>query len=168
MVEKNTQSQGKENFAIQRIFIKDVSFESPHAPESLKATKWEPEVNMDLSSDFKEMEKGIFSVILKTTVTAKQDNKDIFLVEVQQGGVFSISGFNDEQQDHLLGSFAPSVLFPYLRQTVSDLVVQGGYPPLYLAPINFDAYYAEKKKREADGEQTKAANESETTTDQVH
>ncbi len=144
------QDEAKPEFAIQRIFIKDLSFESPQAPEVFRG-EWKPEVKFELNTDNRHLEDDHYEVTLSVTVTANQDDKPAFLVEVKQAGIFAISGVDDEQRDGLLGSFCPTILFPYLREAVSDVVTRGSFPQLYLAPINFDAVYAEHLKQKKDG-----------------
>lgn len=153
---KEQEQQPQQEFVIQRLYVKDISFESPHAPQVFRE-EWQPEVNMDLRTGFEKLEEDTFNVLLTVTATAKKNDKVLFLAEVQQAGIFSIKGFNDEQLDHLLGSFCPGVLFPYVREAVTDASVRGGFPPLYLAPVNFDAFYAERKAKEQEGEQAKAS-----------
>ena len=142
-----SQQENQQEFVIQRIYVKDLSFESPVAPQVFRE-EWNPEVTMDISSTHEQLADDVYNVVVTVTANVKKADKSIFLVETQQAGIFTIKGFEGEQLDHLLGSFCLSVLFPYAREVISDLSVRGGFPPLYLAPINFDAYYAEKKRQE--------------------
>ena len=143
-IENNQQQE----FAIQRIYIKDLSFESPNAPVIFK-TEWQPEVVMDMQTEFTELGEDNYDVTLTVTANVKRQDKTIFLIELKQSGIFAVKGFEGEHFDHLMGSFCPSVLFPYAREAVSEVSVRGGFPPLYLAPVNFDAFYAEKQKGQA-------------------
>ena len=137
---------GKEaQFGIQRIYVKDISFESPNAPQLFRG-EWRPEVKLDINSTASKLEDKVNEVVLKVTVTAKVEAKIAFLVEVQQAGIFTIEAFDDKQREHVLGSFCPNILYPYAREVVSDLVSRGGYPQLYLAPINFDALFAQQQQ----------------------
>lgn len=130
------------NFSIEKIYLKDVSFESPEAPAVFTAD-WEPDINMELNSQGKTIDKNVYEVELSITVTAKNKGKTSFLVEIKQCGIFSISGMDEANLNGMLGSFCPNILFPYAREAISDLVTKGGFPQLLLAPVNFDAIYAQ-------------------------
>ena len=130
------------HFSIEKIYLKDVSFESPVAP-AIFTDDWKPEINMDLNSAGKSIDENIFEVELSITVTAKNNDKTGFLVEIKQCGIFSISGMDEANLNGMLGSFCPNILFPYAREAISDLVSKGGFPQLLLAPVNFDAIYAQ-------------------------
>lgn len=138
-------------FAIQRIYVKDVSFETPNTPEIFRA-EWKPEVNLDLNSKNRRIEDNIYEITLHLTVTVKTASKVAFLAEVQQAGIFTLKYFTDDQLKPMLGSFCPNVLFPYAREVISDLVVRGGFPALYLAPINFDALYHKQQEQDKNKE----------------
>lgn len=140
-------------FAIQRIYVKDSSFESPESP-SIFREQWEPKVNIDLQTSSNLLEGDVYEVVLGVTVTVKIKEKTAFLAETKQAGIFSIGQFNDEQRNQLLGSFCPNILFPYARETITSLVTRGGFPQLYLAPINFDAVYQQQMKQHQEGETT--------------
>ncbi len=138
-----TEEQSKEpHFSIEKIYLKDVSFESPAAP-AVFTDEWSPEINMDLNSHGQPIDKNIFEVELSLTVTAKNKDKTAFLVEIKQCGIFSIANMDEENLNGMLGSFCPNILFPYAREAISDLVTKGGFPQLLLAPVNFDAIYAQ-------------------------
>ena len=130
------------SFALQRIYIKDLSFESPKAPESFR-TQWKPKVNLELNSKHTRLEENLYEMVLTLTVTATDENSDevVYLCEVQQGGIFAIAGMEEAGLAHTLGAFCPGVLFPYARETIDSLVIKGSFPPLMLAPVNFDAIY---------------------------
>ena len=149
-----TNEEASENaephFSIEKIYLKDVSFESPAAP-AVFTDDWSPEINMDLNSNGKSIDKNIFEVELSITVTAKNKDKTGFLVEIKQCGIFSISGMDEANLNGMLGSFCPNILFPYAREAISDLVSKGGFPQLLLAPVNFDAIYAQHLQN-SDGE----------------
>ena len=130
-------------FNIQKIYIKDVSFETPNSPEIFTLAWGEPKVEFNLSSSAQQIQEGVFEVSLTVTVTVKIEQKTAYLVEIAQAGIFSASGFQNEEIGHLLGSYCPNLLFPYAREAVSDLVGKGGFPPMLLAPVNFDALYAQ-------------------------
>lgn len=143
-IEQNKQ-EDKTNmdFGIQRIYVKDLSFEVPGAP-GIFTEKWEPKVEIDLQSKSNQIEDGIQEVVLSVTTTVKIGEKVAFIAEVHQAGIFTIRNFPEDQQQHLLGSFCPNIIFPYARESITDLVTRGGFPQLYLAPINFDAIYQQK------------------------
>lgn len=145
MTETAQQTGGQ--FAIQRIYTKDLSFESPRAPGIFRED-WKPQMSVDLSSQAAMVDQDVHEVTLSVTVTVKVDDKTAFLAEVKQAGIFTLQGFPPDQVGPMLGSFCPNVLFPYAREAISDLVGRGGFPPLYLSPVNFDAVYAEHLRRQ--------------------
>lgn len=155
MSEAENNSVVQQNFAIQRIFLKDVSFEAPNSPQVFQKD-WQPEVNLDLDTQSRELdaENGIFEVVLRLTVAVKNGEENAFLCEVQQGGIFTATGMEPASLAHCLGAFCPNVLFPYARETISSLVVKGTFPQLNLAPVNFDAlfmnYLQQQSKSNAD------------------
>lgn len=132
--------QPERQFSIQKLYVKDVSFETPNSPDIFRY-KWEPKVEFNLSSSAQQLQEGLFEVSLTVTLTAKLEEKTAYLVEVCQAGIFSLVGFGESEMGPLLGSYCPNVLFPYAREAVSDLVNKGGFPPMLLAPVNFDALY---------------------------
>jgi len=132
----------EQQFAIQKIYIKDVSFESPNTP-TIFTKEWQPDVSLDLNTNAHPIGEGVYEVVLSLTTTVKNQDETAFLVEVQQAGIFSISGFSEADMGQMLGSFCPNILFPYAREAISDLVTKGGFLPLLLAPVNFDALYAQ-------------------------
>lgn len=148
-------SETEKQFAIQRIYVKDLSFESPNAPEIFAGDEWKPEVNIQLNTETKRLNDGVVEVVLAVTVTAKAGDKTAFLAEVQQAGIFAITGFDENEMSHMLGSYCPNLLFPYAREAVSDLVSRGSFPQLLLSPVNFDALYAQhlqQQQQQAEGE----------------
>jgi len=149
MAEAQNQTAGQ--FVIQKIYVKDVSFETPNSPAIFTETKWEPAVNVQLNSRAAPMADQMHEVVLSVTVTAKLGDKTAYLVEVQQAGVFRAEGFEQAQLNHLLGSFCPNILFPYVREAISDMVTRGGFPQLLLAPVNFDALYAQHLQQQQVG-----------------
>lgn len=139
MAEEN---QDQPNFTIQRVYVKDMSFETPNAPHVFRE-EWKPEVKVDLHTHTENLEEDVYEVVLQLTVTVKLGDKNAFLVEVQQAGIFTIHGFPEEHRNHALGAMCPSILFPYARETISDVVTRGGFPQLLLAPVNFDGLYVQ-------------------------
>ena len=148
---QSNQQTNAPQFEIQRIFVKDISFESPNTPHTF-VEEWKPEVNLNLETKSNRIQDNLHEVILSITATVNTAKKTAFLIEVHQAGVFMINGFNNEQLHHMLGSFCPNILFPYAREVVSDIVVRGGFPQLILAPVNFDALYAQHMEQQKNGE----------------
>ena len=135
------QEQPQQQFAMQRIYSKDLSFESPATP-GVFTKQWQPKVNVDLNTKSDKIdEQGNFEVVLTITITAKIEEETAFLVEIQQAGIFFISGFEGEDLRRILGTAAPNILFPYAREAIDAVCVKGGFPPVMLAPVNFDALY---------------------------
>lgn len=142
MAENNKPEQNEPQFVLQRIYTKDISFETPNSP-AIFTEKWEPGINVDLNSSSAPLQEGLFEVTLTVTITAKIGEKTAYLAEVQQAGIFVISGFSDQDMGGMLNSYCPNTLFPFAREVISDLVNKGSFPQLLLAPINFDALYAQ-------------------------
>ena len=134
-------------FVLQRIYVKDVSFESPKAPEAF-LKQWKPGVALELNTSNVSIGEDNFEVTLGLTVTAKNEAEEvIYLIELQQSGIFLIKGMTEQALGQTLGSFCPSVLFPYAREAIDSIVTKGSFPPLMLAPVNFDAIYAQAAAR---------------------
>lgn len=127
-------------FAIQKIYVKDLSFETPNSPQVF-LEKWEPVISLQMSNAATVMRENLHEVVLSLTVTAKIKDKTAYLVEVQQAGIFNIEGYDAVQLAAVVGSYCPQVLYPYAREAVSDLVTRGGFLQLLLDPVNFDALY---------------------------
>lgn len=145
-----TQTASQPEFAIQRLYVKDLSLETPNTPKIFLET-WEPQMHMDLATDASLiLEEGLREVVLTVTVTVKLKEQVAFLVEAKQAGIFTFKNFTDEQTQQMLGSFCPNLLYPYAREVVSDCVMRAGFPQLYLAPVNFDALYEQHKKQAAE------------------
>jgi preprotein translocase subunit SecB len=143
-------------FEIQRIFTKDISFESPNTPHTF-VEEWKPEVTLNLETKSNRVQDNMHEVVLSITATVTTNKKTAFLIEVQQAGIFMINGFPNDQMHQMLGSFCPNILFPYAREVISDIVVRGGFPQLILAPVNFDALYSqhlEQQSKESQGSGT--------------
>ncbi len=147
-----------QEFTIQKIYVKDLSFETPNSPDVFSG-KWEPAVNLEINTAGKGLGSDLHEVVLTVTVSAKLGEKTAYLVEVQQAGIFSVKGLRDQELSHALGSYCPNILFPYAREVVSDLVVKGGFPQLLLSPINFDALYSQHMERLQQKTQDKGKNE---------
>ncbi|WP_198263256.1 protein-export chaperone SecB [sulfur-oxidizing endosymbiont of Gigantopelta aegis] len=142
----------EQQFIIQKIYCKDVSFETPNSPEMF-TLKWEPELKVDLHTAVNPLGPDVFEVVLTVTVTVKVGDKTAFLAEVEQAGIFNVSGFEKTQLDAMLGSYCPNLLFPYVREVISELVNKGGFPQLILQPVNFEAVYAQHlQQRQEEGD----------------
>lgn len=143
------QEQAQQQFVMQRIYSKDISFESPSTP-GIFTKQYQPKVNVDLNTRSSAIdENGNFEVVLKITLTAKVDEETAFLVEVQQAGIFLITGIEGEDLKRILGTAAPNILFPYARENIDSLVVKGGFPAVMLAPVNFEALYQQALQQQA-------------------
>ena len=136
-------------FALQRIYLKDASFESPDSPNGFRQP-WKPKVNLDLNTRHENLEENLWEVVLGLTVTSKNEQDEVmYLIEVQQAGIFHIEGLDEESMAHTLGSFCPSVLFPYAREAVDSMVVKGSFPALMLSPVNFNAIFEQSRLAQA-------------------
>lgn len=136
--------------SLQKVYIKDVSFEVPGSPQIFQE-QGQPQIQLNLAQQVGALAENVYEVVLTVTVTCKLAEKTAYLAEVQQAGVFGLSGFDDQSRDTVLATYCPNVLFPYARQVVSDLVQNGGFPPFLMQPINFEALYAEQARRRAEG-----------------
>lgn len=146
---QNSNEEKKMEFNIQRIYIKDLSFETPNTPQIFRE-KWQPQVDVELNVNTQNLGDNHYEVKVALTTTVKTNEKVAFLAEVHQAGIFTLQGWSGEQLHRMLGSYCPNILFPYARETISDLVIRGGFPPLYLAPINFDHLYEQQLKKQAE------------------
>jgi preprotein translocase subunit SecB len=134
-----------QQFALRQLYIKDLSFESPNSP-AVFAEKFEPDVKLNLQTAHKVVEGETYEVVLQLTAHATTGERSLFLVEIEQAGLFELSGYTPEQTQIILGTHCPATLFPYAREAISSLVVRGGFPPLLLQPINFDALFAHAQR----------------------
>ncbi|EMP55230.1 protein-export chaperone SecB [Marinobacter koreensis] len=155
---ENQQAAGNDNqnqpqFALQRIYVKDLSFESPNSPLVFQE-QWQPQVNLDLNTSHEKVSDNQYEVVLSLTVTTKIGDKVAYIVEIQQAGVFLVHGIEGPQLGQMLGAYCPTILFPYARESIDNVVNKGSFPALMLAPVNFDAIYAQalqRKQQEAEG-----------------
>ncbi|AOZ51829.1 protein-export chaperone SecB [Chromobacterium vaccinii] len=136
-------------FSIEKIYVKDISLEVPNAPQVF-LEQAQPEIDMQLASAGQQLDDGYFEVTLTVTVTAKLPEKNMFLCEVAQAGIFQIRNIPGEDLDPILGVACPNILFPYARETVSSVVNRAGFPPVLLAPINFEALYMQQRAQQAE------------------
>ena len=145
-------SEENQQFAIQKIYLKDVSFESPNSPKAFMEGDWQPQINVQINSSNQALSDDTYEVVLEITVTAKQEERTAFLAEVKQAGIFTIAGFPKENMGGMIGAFCPETLFPFAREAISDLVSKGGFPQLLLAPVNFNALYTQQLQQNAAAE----------------
>jgi len=136
-----------EKFVIQNVYIKDVSFETPNSPQ-IFMEQWKPKLELEISNDIKQLNDEMFEIVLNLTSTVKVEEKTAFLVEIHQAGLFAIKGFPNDRMSYMLNAYCPTILFPFAREAVANLVIKGGFQPLWLSPINFDALYAQQKQKQ--------------------
>jgi len=140
------QPQGGQ-LGIQKIYVKDLSFESPNAPQIFRG-EWQPHVDVQLSNKAQKLEDDVYEVTLTVTVTVKHEEQTSYLIEVQQAGVFTITGFQEQHTTAMMATVCPNILFPFAREAISDVATRGGFPQLLLAPVNFEAMYAQELQRQ--------------------
>ena len=145
MTEETQGAQEAQNpqFSLQRIYVKDLSFEAPKSPEIFRQ-EWTPSVALDLNTRQRQLEGDFHEIVLTVSVTVKNGEETAFIAEVQQAGIFLIKGLDAASMSHTLGAFCPNLLFPYAREALDSLVVRGSFPALMLAPVSFDALYAQE------------------------
>ncbi len=134
---------------IGKIYAKDFSFESPQVPEVFRQSDWKPQTELNIRSSHTAIQDSHHEIVLTITVEAKADDKTIFLIELQQAGLFEIDGYEGEELGAILGSFCPNILFPYARESIAALIQKGGFPEFIMQPINFDALYLQAKQQQA-------------------
>jgi len=135
-------------FLIQKLYVKDISFETPNSP-AIFMEQIRPEVNVQLDTSAQQLDGQNFEVVLSITATVKIEDRTAYLAEVNQAAIFTITGVPEQHMEQMLAAFCPAILFPYAREVISDLTVRGGFPPLILAPVNFDAAYFQRKQRQS-------------------
>ena len=149
-LDQNAQDQNpaEKQLLLQKIYIKDLSFESPKAPDVF-TTDAQAQTQLNMRSDNRDIDEQNVEVALRLTVESKHQEDTIFLIEIVQAGIFAMRGFTQEERSTLLGSYCPNTLFPFAREAISDIVTKGGFPQLLLQPINFDALYAQAMQERA-------------------
>lgn len=167
--EENTEAQATEQqerpqvqFAMQRMYLKDLSFETPQGVEAFKK-QWKPAVNQDMTTSTNKVEDDLYEVTLKLTITVKDEEQPLYLVEVQQAGLFTVKGLEGAQLAQVLNTACPNMLFPYAREVIDNVVTKGSFPALMLPPINFDALFMQamaQAKAQAEQQQAEAAGET--------
>ena len=138
-----TEEQSQAQFQLQKLYVKDVSFELPNAPQIFQEDG-QVEIKLNLAQKVEDLADGVHEVVLTVTVTATLGEKTAYLAEVQQAGIFAIAGLAEQGKHAALNTLCPHTLFPYARRVITDLVAEGGFPPLVLQPINFDQIYAQR------------------------
>jgi preprotein translocase subunit SecB len=144
-----TTTPPQKQLVLQKIYIKDLSYESPKAPEIFR-TNATPQTQLNIRTSNLDLGGGNVEVTLTMTIESKDKDTTIFLIEIAQSGVFMIEGYSAQERAVLLGSFCPATLYPFAREAISDVVVKGGFPSLLLQPINFDALFAQASKSAAE------------------
>mgnify|MGYP001813804787 FL=1 len=139
----NEQQPADRQIGIQKIYVKDFSFESPKTPQVFGQSDWNPKTDLNLRSSHTSIADDHHEVVLTITIEARQSEETVFLVELQQAGLFNIAGYSEEEFKAIVGSFCPNILYPYAREAISGVVAKGGFPEFILQPINFDALYAQ-------------------------
>ncbi|OAI51047.1 preprotein translocase subunit SecB [Betaproteobacteria bacterium SCGC AG-212-J23] len=137
-------------FQIEKVYVKDLSLEIPHAPQ-VYAEQVQPQIDVQIESSESRFQEDFYEVTLSATVTARAGERTVFLAEAVQGGIFALRNIPETDLGPLLGIACPTVLFPYLRETISDLITRGGFPPLLLAPISFEQLYMQRLQRQQGG-----------------
>ena len=132
--------------SLQSVYLKDSSYESPNGPRLPSNQTWEPKFQLNMNTTAEDLSPEAREVLLTITVEAKQGDATLYLVEVKQAGVFSITGASTEDLKRLIGSYCPSVLFPYAREVISGLIVKGGFPNFLLPLVNFDALFSQAQQ----------------------
>lgn len=142
------QSPAAAQLSIQKIYLKDASFEVPGAPQIFQE-QGQPQFKLELNQRVQQFGENMYEVILGVTLTCELNEKTVFLAEIKQAGIFGLEGFDNQGLQAVLGTYCPQSLFPYARSAISELVLSGGFPPFVLQPINFDQLYAEQMRRRA-------------------
>jgi len=148
-------------FSIQRIYVKDISFETPQGAAAFQK-QWKPKVSQDLNTKSKKISDDLYEVALRVTITMADEDSTLYLIEVEQAGLFTIKGFAEQQLPQVINATCPSILFPYLRDTIDNVVTKGSFPALMLPPINFDALFANAVQQAAEEAKNAEGAEAET------
>jgi preprotein translocase subunit SecB len=141
------EQQQQPTFSIEKIYVKDLSLEIPHAPKVFMQRET-PQIDVQLHNQGGMVDEGVYEIVLTVTVTAKlAEDKTLFLVEVAQAGIFQIRNIPQADLEPILGITCPNILFPYVRETISDMVSRAGFPPVLLNPVNFELMYQQQKEQ---------------------
>ena len=147
--EAAAQTGAAQNFGIQRTYLKDVSFETPMGAKVFTLSSFQPQIGLDVNTQAKPLGDNVHEVVLTITVTAKVEDEVVYLSEMQQAGIFTISGFPEEQLRMVLATVCPNFLFPYAREALDNLIIKGSFPALNLAPIDFEGIYRQQQAAQA-------------------
>ncbi len=142
-------AQNQPIFSIEKLYVKDISLEIPNAPQAFLERE-APQVDIQLHQESQPVEEGVYQTLLTVTVTAKVKDKTLFLVEVGQAGIFVIRNIPEGDLEPILGIACPNILYPYVREVVSDIVTRAGFPPVVINPVNFEALYQAQKQAQAE------------------
>lgn len=156
----NNEQNAGTKFSLQRLFLKDLSFETPQGIAAFQK-QWKPQVSQDLNTKTQKVEENLFEVGLRLTITVKDNEETLYLIEVEQAGLFQIEGLEQQQLAHVLNTTCPNILFPYAREVIDTTLVKGSFPPLMMPPINFDALFAaamQQARAQQEGQESSAIN----------
>ena len=145
-----SEQQQQPSFQIEKIYVKDVSLEIPNAPQVF-VEQVQPQLEVQINTESAQFAEGYFEVSVSATVTAKSGERTLFLAEAVQAGIFSVRNVPEQEMEPLLGIGCPTILFPYLRETISDLITRGGFPPVLLSPVSFEALYLQRAQPQQSG-----------------
>jgi preprotein translocase subunit SecB len=145
--------QPQPHFEIQKLYLRDVSLECPNTPAVFQDRQWQPEANLQLNTNAKPIGEDLREVVLTVTLTVKQSGQTAYLVEVQQAGLFTLRDIPADQVNPLMGIHCPTILFPFAREAIADLVQKAGFPQHLLPPVNFEALYAQQAQQQSEAEQ---------------
>ena len=158
------ETQTEQKFAVQRFYLKDLSFETPQGAAAFNK-QWQPKINQDLNAKSTKIDEDLYEVALRITITATDGDETIYLIEVEQAGLFTIAGIEGQQLTQVLNTTCPGMLFPYGREVIDSTLVKGSFPPLMIPPINFDALFVQAMQQtQAKAEQASADESVEGTT----
>lgn len=147
-------SEVQPTFQIEKIYVKDLSLEIPNSPQVFMQAE-QPQLEVQINSEAAQFAEGMFEVTVSVTVTARAGERTVFLAEAVQAGIFALRGVPQTDLESLLAVGCPNILYPYVRETVSDLVTRGGFPPVLLAPVSFEALYAQRTQQQSAGPQSR-------------
>ena len=142
-----SEDQQQPSFQIEKVYVKDLSLEIPNAPQVF-VQQAEPQLEVQIDTEGTQFAEGYFEVSVSATVTAKSGERTLFLAEAVQAGIFSARNVPEQEMEPLLGIGCPTILFPYLRETISDLITRGGFPPVLLSPVSFEALYLQRAQQQ--------------------
>ena len=143
-------SETQPSFSIEKLYVKDLSLEIPNAPQVFMQADT-PQLEVKVHNEASKIGEALYEVVVTVTVTARAGEKTLFLAEAAQAGIFAIRGVPDGEIDPLLGIACPTVIYPYVRETISDIISRGGFPPVLLAPVSFEALYAQRMQQQSAG-----------------